>query len=102
MKAVKVQYTVRPEYVEQNKVNVRKVMDALKANPIVGMQYSTYTDASDPNTFIHINMCVDQETMSKLTELEEFKAFRNALQQSGPVSPPKQTKLNLVGAGFDL
>jgi hypothetical protein len=33
MKAVQVRYVVQPEYAEQNKVNIRNVMDALKANP---------------------------------------------------------------------
>jgi len=82
MKAVKVQYTVNPEYVETNKRNIQKVMDALLRNPIAGMQYSSYTDKDHPNTFIHINMAKDDETMSKL--------------------PPKQTTLDLVAAGFNL
>ena len=38
MKAVKVQYTVRTEYVNQNKANIRKVMDKLKSNPIEGLE----------------------------------------------------------------
>lgn len=102
MKTVKVQYTVKPDYVEENKRNIRKVMEALKANPIAGMQYSTYTDSDHPNTFIHINMAKDAETMSKLNTVEAFKAFRMALKASEPLSPPKETRLNLVAAGFDL
>lgn len=102
MKAVKVEYTVKPEYVEQNKANIRRVMEALKDNPIDGMQYSTYTDAEHPNSFIHINMCRDEATMAKLQDLQEFNAFRMALKASQPLSPPKQTTLSLVGAGFEL
>ena len=102
MKAVKVEYTVKPEYVEVNKNNIRKVMDALKANPISGMQYSTYQDAENPHTFIHINMAKDGETMARLQQLPEFIAFRTALKASEPVAPPKQTGLDLVGAGFEL
>lgn len=102
MKAVKVQYTVKPEFVEENKNNIQKVMSALNANPIVGMQYSSYTDDENPNTFIHINMAKDGETMSKLNDLKEFAEFRMALKTSQPVSPPKQTKLNFVGAGFSI
>ena len=102
MKAVKVQYTVRPEYIEENKSNIQKVMDALKANPIVGMQYSSYTDKENPNTFIHINMAKNEEIMAKLNDVEEFTAFRIALKASQPLSPPKQTSLELVAAGFHL
>ena len=102
MKAVKVEYTTTPEYVEENKKNIKKVMDLLKANPIEGMQYSSYTDEENPNHFIHINMAKDQEAMSKLNDIPEFKEFQVALKSSGLVSPPKATKLNLVGMGFSL
>lgn len=102
MKAVKVQYTVKDEFIEQNKSNINKVMDALKANPIEGMLYSTYTDKEKPNTFIHINISRDDETMAKLQNVPEFLDFRKALKGSEPISPPQQTTLIQVGAGFDL
>ena len=101
MKAVKVQYTVKPEYVDQNKANIQKVMEAIKANPIEGMHYASFT-LEDGQTFVHINMAKDGETMSKLSKVPEFKAFREALKASGPLSPPKSDALDLVGAGFDL
>ena len=43
MKAVKVTYTVKPEYVDQNKANIRKVMEAIRSNPIPGMRYASFT-----------------------------------------------------------
>ena len=102
MKAVKVEYTVQHDYVEQNKKNIQKVMDALRASPISGMQYSSYTDKDNPNTFIHINMAKDEHVMAKLNEIQEFTDFRMALKASQPLSPPKQTTLDLVGAGFEI
>jgi len=102
MKAVKVQYTVQPEYVEENKANIRKVMDALKANPIDGMLYSSYTLEEDEATFVHINISRDAETLSRLNELAEFNEFRMALKASSPVAPPKQTNLAPVAAGFEI
>jgi len=101
MKAVRVKYTVKPEYVEQNKANIRKVMETLRANPIEGMQYASFT-LDDGQTFVHINMAKDDETMSKLQEVEVFNEFRMALKASGPVSPPESQNLNLVDAGFNL
>ena len=101
MKAVKVEYTVKEEYVTQNKANIRKVMDVLRANPIPGMQYSSFTK-DDGNSFVHINMAIDDETRAKLSEVKEFNEFRQALKASGPLSPPKSTELEIVGAGFDL
>ncbi len=101
MKAVKVQYRVKQEYIDTNKANIQKVMAALKANPIEGMYYATFT-LDDGQTFVHINMSKDAETMSKLQNLEEFKSFRMALKASEPLVPPKSEALNLVAAGFDL
>lgn len=101
MKAVQVRYTVKPEYVEQNKANIRKVMDALRANPIEGMLYSTYT-LEDGQTFVHINIARDGETLSKVNNFQEFKEFRTALKASTPISSPNQTELTPVAAGFEL
>ncbi|WP_420602551.1 hypothetical protein [Flagellimonas sp.] len=102
MKAVKVQYTVQEHYIEENKRNIQKVMQALKDNPIEGMLYSSYTDQENPNTFIHINMAADNETMAKLNNVPEFISFRMALKASQPKSPPKQTTLDIVSASFEI
>lgn len=101
MKAVRVRYTVKPEYAEENKANIRKVMEALRADPIEGMRYSTFV-LDDGQTFIHFNMATDQATLAKLQDVPEFQAFRQALKASGPVSPPAAENLNLVGAGYDV
>ena len=101
MKAVKVQYTVKPEYVDQNKANIRKVMEAIRLNPIPGMKYASFT-LDDGQTFVHINMAKDEETLSKLGEVKEFEEFRTALKASEPLSAPQAEKLHLVDAGFDI
>ncbi|MEM7087427.1 MAG: hypothetical protein AAF489_14670 [Bacteroidota bacterium] len=102
MKAVKVQYTVKPEYINENKKNIEKVMGALRVNPIKGMQYSAFVDQENPNTFIHINMAIDDDTMAKINEVQEFRDFRQALKASQPLVSPSATKLKPVGHGFDL
>ena len=101
MKAVKVQYTVQPEYVEQNKRNIQAVMDTLKDNPIDGMYYSAY-QLSNGNTFMHINIAKNQETMSKLGGVPEFTAFRTQLKASNPLSPPQSEDIILVGASWEM
>ena len=102
MKAVKVEYIVQDHYIATNKENIRKVMDAIKANPVEGMFYSSYTDKDNPAKFIHINMAANAEVMSKLNNIPEFTDFRMALKASQPVQSPKQTTLELVGAGFEM
>lgn len=101
MKAVKVQYTVQPDFVEQNKANISKVMDTLRANPIPGMQYSSFT-VGDGQTFVHVNMAADEATMAKLNDVREFQEFQTALKASQPITPPAVETMNLVAAGFDV
>ena len=101
MKAVKVEYTVRPEFLEQNKANIKKVMGHIKMNPIDGMLYSTFTK-EDGLTFVHINISKDQKTLDKINEVQEFIEFKRALKESNPIESPKSTKLDLVAAGFGL
>ena len=101
MKAVKVEYKVQEHYVEQNKANIRTVMAALRAQPIDGMHYASFT-LDDVQTFLHVNMAKDEDTLSKLSKLPEFQAFRAALKESGPVAPPQRTDLHLVDSGFEL
>jgi hypothetical protein len=101
MKAVKVQYTVKPAFIETNKENIRKVMDAIRSNPIDGMLYASF-QLDDGQTFVHINMAKDEETMARLNEVAEFNDFRTALKHSEPVTPPHSTNLSFVGSTFDL
>ena len=101
MKAVKVQYTVQPDFVDQNKANIKKVMDKLKDSPIEGMLYSSYT-LEDGQTFVHINIAKDGDTMNKLNDVQEFNEFRKALKESQPITPPQSTALEFVDAGFEL
>lgn len=100
MIAVKVEYTVKADFVEENKANISKVMEALKKQPIDGMFYSSQTVDESPATFIHINMAKSPEIMGQLNALPEFKAFQSALKASEPVVAPKATKLTVVGKGF--
>lgn len=100
MKIIRVEYTVQPEYVEQNKANIRKVMDEVKAMNVAGFKYWSQL-AEDGVTFMH--MAISEEGVeSPLNGMESFNAFRTALKGSGPVNPPKATNFDMVGAGFDL
>ena len=101
MPAVQVRYTVREEFAAENKANITAVMDALKARPIEGLNYAAYV-LEDGQTFVHMNLSRDQETLDRFTAMEEFKAFQAALGASNPISPPKPEPMTLVAAGFDV
>jgi len=101
MKTVRVIYTVQPEYIEQNKINIQAVMNSLNANPIEGMYYSTY-QLSDGVSFMHLNVAKDAETMSKLNAVDAFNNFRMQLKASNPVHPPKGEDISLVGSSWNM
>ena len=100
MKAVRVQYTVKPEYVDQNKANVKAVMDDLRNNPINGMHYATYYLGD--GRFMHVNVVRDGDTASLLGQRDSFNYFRNELKSSGPIEPPKSEDIDVVGSNTDL
>jgi quinol monooxygenase YgiN len=101
MKAVKVQYTVKPEYADTNKRNIRKVMEDLQeiANP--GIRYSSFV-LDDGKTFVHFGVYSDQAAMDVLNNLPSFQFFRDQLKASGPDAPPNADDLNLVDSSYEI
>lgn len=101
MKIIRVTYTVQPTYVEQNKQNIKQVMDDLKKLENPNTKYASYLE-EDGITFMHFAQYPDEETSKILTTLPSFSKFRKELKESNPITPPKSMNLSLVGAGFKL
>ena len=101
MEAVKVQYTVKEEYVETNKANIKKVMADLKKINNPNIQYSAF-QLEDGKSFVHFVMRVDEEAQKTVSELPSFQEFQRQLKESGPESPPNAENLKLVGASWDI
>ena len=101
MMITKIQYTVKPEFVETNKQNIQAVMEELKSLGNNNIRYSSYI-FEDGKTFMHFVVAKDEETNKILTGLEVFKKFQTELKASGPEVPPKVDHLNLVGSSFEI
>ena len=101
MKIVKVTYTTKAEFSEQNKSNIKKVMDDLQAANYPGINYNACL-SSDNKTFIHTAFFNSDEDQKLLNELPSFKTFQEQLKSSGLEVPPKQELLSLVGASKDI
>lgn len=97
MKAVRVQYKVRPEYTDTNKKNIAGVMNELKKANEDGIKYSVFISEDDV-TFMHLAVFRDETEQKKLNEMESFKKFASELQASIPVEPPKPETLFLEGS----
>jgi hypothetical protein len=101
MKAVKVQYTVKEDYVETNKGNIERVMSELRGLNNPGIKYSSFL-LDDGKTFVHFGMYADEEAMSVVGNLESFNQFRQQLQESRPEVPPHADDLSLVASAYDI
>jgi quinol monooxygenase YgiN len=101
MKALKVQYTVKPDYADTNKRNIRKVMADLQkiANP--GIKYYAFL-LDDGKTFFHFGIYSDQAALDMVNNLPSFQFFRDQLKTSEPDTPPQGDDLSLVDSSFEI
>ena len=100
MRAVKVEYTVKPEYVNTNKANIQKVMEELRSLGNTGILYSTYIK-EDGVSFVHFSIHRDEENI--IPSLSAFKLFSTQLKAEGLSGDvPQAVKLEMVAKSFDL
>lgn len=100
MKAVKVQYTVKPAFATHNAENIGKVMADLRKlnNPYI--KYSSFL-LEDAKSFVHF-VITDEKADNILNGLESFQKFQSELKASQPEVPPKVEHLSLVGSSYDF
>ena len=101
MDAVKVQYTVKEEFVETNKANILRVMEDLQEINSPDIKYSAFL-LDDGKSFVHFVMRVSDEAQKTLSDLPSFQEFQRSLKESSPESPPKAENLTLVGSSEDI
>ncbi len=101
MKIVKVTYTTKAEYVEQNQSNIKSVMADLQKLNHPGVNYNACL-SPDGKTFIHTAFYKTDDDQKLVTELPSFKHFQEQLKSGGLEVPPKQEMLNLVGSSNNI
>ena len=101
MKIVKVTYTAKAEYAEQNKANIRAVMSDLQQLNHPGINYNCCVEP-DGKTFIHTAFFEADENQKILFDLPSFQHFQQQLKASTPETPPKQDLLSLVGSSKNI
>jgi len=94
MKVTRVQYTVRAEFVDENKRNIQAVMRELRAVGSHDVKYAVYLQ-KDGRTFMHLVHQGTAEAERFPTSLESFKTFQTQLKQNLEV-PPKVEAFELV------
>lgn len=101
MKIVKVTYTTKIDFSEQNQNNIKNVMADLQNLKHQGINYNACLFA-DNKTFIHTVFFISDEDQKLLNELPSFQHFQTQLKTSGLEVPPKQELLSLIGSSNSI
>jgi hypothetical protein len=101
MKIVRVTYTTKAEYSEQNQKNIQTVMNDLQKLNHPGLFYFASL-SPDGKTFMHTAFFQTEEDNKALLDLPSFKSFQEQLKASGPETPPKQDNPTLVGTSKNI
>lgn len=101
MKIVKVTYATKVEYSEQNKSNIKNVMNDLQKLNYSGINYNVCLSA-DEKTFIHTAFFKSPDDEKLLFALPAFIHFQEQLKQEGIEVPPKQELLTFVGSSTTI
>ena len=77
MKIVKVTYTTTPAYTEQNKANIKVVMNDLQNMNCPGINYNVCVCADD-KTFIHTAFSIQMKIKKRCLNYRHLKIFRSS------------------------
>lgn len=102
MKVTLVQYSVRPDYVELNKLNIEAVMRELRSIGHDGVEYAVYL-RPDGRTFMHFVRQNTVQAEQYPTSLESFRTFQAQLRPNLEVPPTVEalTLVDLIAQGAD-
>lgn len=96
MKIVRVQYQVRENFVQLNKMNLHAMMSDLQSNPIEGMHFSAFYLGE--GRFMHLNSLEDDEAGKELSSRDTYRAFLMGLEASDPLMKLMQEDMDYVGS----
>lgn len=99
MLALRVRYTVNPDFVATNRENIAAVMAELRARGDTGVKYASFLEP-DGKTFVHLVVARDEAAQAVVPALDAFKAFQAALRPNLEV-PPQTEHWTVVGSSFD-
>lgn len=77
-----VTYTVKPEYVLENKTHIQKFLDDFKNLDQETFEYKVYVK-EDGVTFLHYSNYINEEVQQKVLNTPSFKDFQRLRDESG-------------------
>lgn len=94
-----VTYTVKSEFLEENKNNINLFLEDFKNLNEKNFEYEVFC-TEDNCSFVHISSYKNAEIQQKILNTPSFLAFQNARDKSGLVVEPKISILNFVGSNY--
>ncbi|GAB0156018.1 hypothetical protein CHRYSEOSP005_12800 [Chryseobacterium sp. Alg-005] len=79
---VVVTYTVNPEFVSENKVNIQKFLDDFEKLDQSTFEYKVYLK-EDGVTFLHYSNYINEEVQHEVLNVPSFKEFQRLRDESG-------------------
>ena len=79
---VLVTYTVKPEFVSENKTNIQKFLDDFKKLDPTTFEYKVYLK-EDGVTFLHSSNYINEEVQHEVLNVPSFKEFQRLRDESG-------------------
>lgn len=101
MKAVKVSYTVRPEFSKLNIANIKAFLHEVKSSADPDLQYFVFLD-EDGQTFHHLSFYKNDEAQQRFLARPIFQSFQRQRDASGLEKEPSITSLTLIDAAHTL
>ncbi|MBB2144927.1 hypothetical protein GM921_05505 [Pedobacter sp. LMG 31464] len=101
MISVKVSYTVKPEFVAQNKQNINTFLSDFKRLVDKKFLYTVYLQ-EDGLTFLHVSMYENEEVQQEILTVPSFLQFQKERDESGLNDTHKVEILTLMGSSLSL
>lgn len=98
---VKVSYTVKKDFVQQNKANIDRFIADFKKMNNNDFQYTAYL-CGDGQSFVHLSHYQNEEIQKQLLETPSFLAFQKQRDESGLETTPQIEVMNLVASAHGI
>ncbi|MCA6069073.1 hypothetical protein JI747_018050 [Chryseobacterium sp. RG1] len=79
---VMVTYTVKPEFVSENKTNIQNFLEDFKKLDPATFDYKVYLK-EDGVTFLHSSSYINEEVQHEVLNVPSFKEFQRLRDESG-------------------
>lgn len=100
MISVKVSYTVKPDFVAQNKKNISAFLADFKKSTL-NFLYNVYLQ-EDGVTFLHVSMYENEDIQQQILTMPAFVSFQQERDQSGLTVEPTIERMELIGSSLRL